>query len=363
MEKKYQVFISSTYTDLINERQTVVESILNAGHIPAGMELFKAGPTQEETIEEWIKESDIYVLILGARYGTMKNEEISYTQWEYNLAKELGKPMFSIVLSDEYIQKMANDQKIEVKDVETSNPLYKEFKKDVMQSLVIIADHSAEIRLGVSDSIREIERKYPEKLEGWIKGKYLNELEVLRKSNEELTKKLVSSQEEVIDMKNEVSVVKDVFIGEYSFEHVKNKLSEEPIITESVYSKVKKFESSVAEREEKQLNDGAYTIDETNLRKIKNIIEDKLSASQMLIQCKEELLLHSIKLKDDYYSNLMNQLYFTKWYEMSLIDKEVVSAQNVTIGSYKHYIPKYEQIKLNERGIKYLQMLEVETKK
>lgn len=43
MKKKFQVFISSTYTDLIEERQVAVESVLNAGHIPAGMELFKSG--------------------------------------------------------------------------------------------------------------------------------------------------------------------------------------------------------------------------------------------------------------------------------------------------------------------------------
>ena len=43
MNKKLQVFVSSTYTDLIEERQAAVQAILDAGHIPAGMELFKLG--------------------------------------------------------------------------------------------------------------------------------------------------------------------------------------------------------------------------------------------------------------------------------------------------------------------------------
>ena len=43
MDKKLQVFVSSTYTDLIEEHQAAVEAFLDAGHIPAGMELFKAG--------------------------------------------------------------------------------------------------------------------------------------------------------------------------------------------------------------------------------------------------------------------------------------------------------------------------------
>lgn len=42
LKKKLQVFVSSTYQDLIEERQKAVEGILRAGHIPAGMELFTA---------------------------------------------------------------------------------------------------------------------------------------------------------------------------------------------------------------------------------------------------------------------------------------------------------------------------------
>jgi len=50
-KKKLQVFVSSTYLDLKNERQAAVEAILKAGHIPAGMELFAAGnESQFETI-------------------------------------------------------------------------------------------------------------------------------------------------------------------------------------------------------------------------------------------------------------------------------------------------------------------------
>ena len=46
--KKMQIFVSSTYEDLKDERQEMVEAILEAGHIPAGMELFKAGNESSE---------------------------------------------------------------------------------------------------------------------------------------------------------------------------------------------------------------------------------------------------------------------------------------------------------------------------
>ena len=71
--KKYQVFISSTYTDLREERQAAVEAILKAGHIPAGMELFTStNKSQWTIIQRWIDESDIYMLILGGRYGSIE---------------------------------------------------------------------------------------------------------------------------------------------------------------------------------------------------------------------------------------------------------------------------------------------------
>lgn len=62
-EKKLQIFVLSTYTDLIEERQAAVEAILSAGHIPAGMELFSAGDESQMTvIDRWIDESDVYLL-------------------------------------------------------------------------------------------------------------------------------------------------------------------------------------------------------------------------------------------------------------------------------------------------------------
>ncbi|HCV3010581.1 TPA: DUF4062 domain-containing protein [Staphylococcus aureus] len=93
---KYQIFISSTYLDLIEERQAVVEAVLNSNNIPAGMELFNSSSkSQWEIITQWINESDAVILLLGSSYGTIDSEEnISYTEMEYNFAKSLGKPIY-----------------------------------------------------------------------------------------------------------------------------------------------------------------------------------------------------------------------------------------------------------------------------
>lgn len=43
--------------------------------------------------KNWIEESDVYMLILGGRYGSIEPKSgKSYTQLEYEYALELGKP-------------------------------------------------------------------------------------------------------------------------------------------------------------------------------------------------------------------------------------------------------------------------------
>jgi hypothetical protein len=45
MNLKYQIFVSSTYEDLKDERAEVIKACLNMGHIPVGMEMFNGGET------------------------------------------------------------------------------------------------------------------------------------------------------------------------------------------------------------------------------------------------------------------------------------------------------------------------------
>lgn len=98
MEKKYQIFISSTYEDLKEERDTAVKTILTLCHIPIGMEMFNAGDDKQwEVIRRTIDASDYYVLILGFRYGSMTDSGISYTEKEYDYAVKKGIPVIALM--------------------------------------------------------------------------------------------------------------------------------------------------------------------------------------------------------------------------------------------------------------------------
>lgn len=178
MNKKLQVFVSSTYIDLTRERQKAVESILKSRHLPAGMELFiPSNKTQWEIIQEWIKDSDLLLLIFGGRYGSVEPEsQKSYTQLEYEFALANNIPVFSIVLNEQFLaDKKSENVTLEVYEHETRNPSldqYRMFEKIVMsnyaQSVGNIEQISTEISLALQEFIRKDSSEYH--FRGWIRG-------------------------------------------------------------------------------------------------------------------------------------------------------------------------------------------------
>ena len=98
MDKRYQVFISSTFEDLKTERQNVLKAILELDNMPAGMELFPAIDSEAwELIKDVIDASDYYTLIIGGRYGSMDSTGISFTEKEYDYAISKEKPVIALL--------------------------------------------------------------------------------------------------------------------------------------------------------------------------------------------------------------------------------------------------------------------------
>src|SRR5437016_14150166 len=91
MDKRYQVFVSSTYADLKEERRKVIQTVIEMDCIPAGMELFPAADEEQfEFIKRVIDDCDYYLLIIGGRYGSTTAEGVSYTEQEYDYAINRG---------------------------------------------------------------------------------------------------------------------------------------------------------------------------------------------------------------------------------------------------------------------------------
>jgi hypothetical protein len=169
MTKKLQVFVSSTYIDLKKERQAAVAAILKLGHIPAGMELFTAGDqSQWDTIRTWIDESDVYMLILGGRYGSVEEKSgLSYTELEYDYAVQTGKPFFSVAITDAALERKVQGEGIAAIETLNGGPL-KSFRNKVLSSISSFFDDEKDIRLCVYESLADFSTN--KNLVGWVPG-------------------------------------------------------------------------------------------------------------------------------------------------------------------------------------------------
>lgn len=177
MDKRYQVFISSTYTDLKEERKEVIESLLNAKYIPAGMEMFSASNDEQfKYITKIIDNSDYYVLIVGGRYGSINpSTQKSYTEQEYEYALKKNIPILTFVFDD--IHKLDIDKKdVDLKLINT-------FRERVIRAnkLCKIWNTRGELVGAVINSLNEECEENPR--QGWIRGDYQDNTELLNQLN------------------------------------------------------------------------------------------------------------------------------------------------------------------------------------
>lgn len=166
--KKYEVFISSTYEDLKEERNAVAESLLDMGCcFPAGMERFPASSlSQWDYIKRRIDNCDYYVLIVAGRYGSLvADEKISYTEKEYNYAESKNIPIISFIYDK--IENLPN------KFVDKRLSRINDFRKRASAGrLVKFYSSVDELRSMVKDALYSEIRDTPRP--GWVRVDQLN---------------------------------------------------------------------------------------------------------------------------------------------------------------------------------------------
>jgi hypothetical protein len=195
MDKRYQVFISSTYVDLKEERQAVIQTVIKADCIPAGMELFPAADEEQLSfIKRVIDDCDYYLLIIGGRYGSVDKTGISYTEREYDYAVGKGLKVIALI--------HGSPDEIPVKKSELdreSRERLQRFKEKVKTGrLVQFWNNSSELPGLVALNLLNAIRTYP--AIGWVRAdkvanvEVLTEINQLRKQNSELQSKIAELQ-------------------------------------------------------------------------------------------------------------------------------------------------------------------------
>lgn len=205
VRKRLQVFVSSTFEDLRDERQAAVEAILSAGHIPAGMELFAAGDeSQMEVIKQWIDDSDAYLIILGGRYGSIEPKSgKSYTQLEYEYALETKKALFACVVTEAAQEERIKRHGSSV--IEKNEPKkLGEFRELVLSKMSKLWNDHKDIKLAIHETLNGFSRR--DDLVGWVRADQsvnvpalADEVARLSKENAELRIQLDSRSEVTIN--------------------------------------------------------------------------------------------------------------------------------------------------------------------
>jgi hypothetical protein len=212
MEKRYQVFVSSTYTDLKEERSLVLQTLMQMDCIPSGMELFPAmDEEQMNFIKKVIDDCDYYILIIGGRYGSVTAEGVSYTEMEYDYAVSKGIKVIALLHGEPGklpVEKSEMNesarQKLEDFRAKVSDKRLVNFWKDASQIPGLIA-------LNLSKTIKT----YP--AIGWVRanqvpsGEVYAELMELKRTNVEMEARLKAQS-------NSKNVSDEMVVGPYSFD-------------------------------------------------------------------------------------------------------------------------------------------------
>lgn len=165
MEKRYQIFISSTFVDLQEERQAVLRAVLELDHMPAGMELFPAvDDSAWQLIRDVIDGSDYYVLIVGGRYGSLDESGIGYTEREYDYASANKKPVIA------FLHK--NPDNLPREKTETDSAVWeklKQFRAKIEKKHTCVYWHSAEdLKAKVIVGLTTAAKRHP--AIGWVRA-------------------------------------------------------------------------------------------------------------------------------------------------------------------------------------------------
>ena len=221
IRKRLQVFVSSTFSDLHEERQAAVEAILSAGHIPAGMELFAAGDeSQMEVIKQWINESDVYLLILGGRYGSVEPKSgKSYIHLEYEYALAQRKPVFACVIKDAALEARVKRHGMEM--IDNYRKEWGAFRDLVQTKMVEFWEDSKDIALSIVKKLGELARR--EDLVGWMRTHQEANLPAL--SNE-----IVRLSKENADLRSQLGAKSEVLISGLSYSDLRNVLQKRGIL-------------------------------------------------------------------------------------------------------------------------------------
>ena len=217
LKVKYSIFVSSTYEDLKEERLSLMPVLLSKNFIPVGMELFHAAPaSQWDVITKMIDECDYYLLVVGGRYGSIdENEGISYTEKEYNYAKQNNIPIIAFL--PKCPDKLTRD-KLDKDNLSEKQKRLDSFKFKIQNdyNTVDFYENIDDLKFNVSVSLDRLVEFAPR--DGWVRSS-----DVMRfaEGNKGLQDQIEMTKSEVVELRKELEKKPNIYFGDSKPENMK----------------------------------------------------------------------------------------------------------------------------------------------
>lgn len=189
--------------------------------IPSGMELFPAADEDQfDFIKKVIDDCDYYVLVIGARYGSISSEGMSYTEKEYEYAVEKGMKVLAFLHKDPdsiAVNKSEVDPALRAK--------LSSFRGRVADGRLVKFWEKADDLPGlVAVSLGKVIKTYPAL--GWVRAEVLSSEDLksdlinVRQENDKLKKRLEVYESNIAPKIDDLAGLDDIFTVNFNYSTV-----------------------------------------------------------------------------------------------------------------------------------------------
>lgn len=210
LEKRYQVFYSTSGEDTRPERLMLTQTLSTIGCFSWGLE--QRTPLSSTLVRRQIDECDYFVMLIGGKYGEQSVTGESYMHLEYKYALTKNKPILVFMAKNPELREFAlRESRPEL--VERFNEFCEELKQ---KHEVIYYQNVRDLEMNVRNFIPKFIEKHPQ--DGWVRGNYIEQLKKKIKELEERNG-AISPAKPIIQARHATTVVKPI-AENYSFDHL-----------------------------------------------------------------------------------------------------------------------------------------------
>ena len=162
LDKRYQVFISTSGADMQPERVILAQTLVGMGFFSWGLE--QRTPLSTAFARRQIDDCDYVVILLGSQYGEQSVSGVGYMHLEYIYAVTKQKPIIVFMHEDpDSRDSSLHDEKPELREK------FKEFRKLLQQEVDQVFSYRTlrDLELAVRFNMSQMLERYP--TSGWVR--------------------------------------------------------------------------------------------------------------------------------------------------------------------------------------------------